>query len=85
MDKITISTDRFKAIKPKKNMHSDIHVVTEEVWLYCGKDKPFGFYLRWVSKIGAERSRYILGNLKDRATPAHTPGKLFIWMAKNNN
>lgn len=84
MDKINISVDRFKKVKPEKNMHGDLQLITKEIWEYCGKDKPFAFYLGIIKRIGTDRARYILGNLKDRATPAHTPGKLFVWMAKNN-
>lgn len=83
MDKLEINVNRFKREK-EKNMHSDLHLVTKEIWEYCGKDKPYGFYLGWIKRIGTDRARYILGNLKDRVTPAHTPGKLFIWLAKNN-
>lgn len=85
METIKIDPDRFKKRKPKdKNLHSALHLITEEVWIYCGKDKPFGFYLGLIKRIGADRARYILGNLKDRQTPAETPGKLFVWMIKNN-
>ena len=82
MDKISISVNRFKKV-PDKNMYSDLQLTTKEVWEYCGKDKPFAFYLGVIKRIGTNKARYILGNLKDRVTPAETPGRLFIWLTKN--
>lgn len=84
MDSIKIDPNRFKKKAPEKNMHSDLHLATKEVWEYCGKDMTFAFYLGLIKRIGTTRARYILGNLKDKPTPAHTPGKMFVWLAKNN-
>lgn len=79
-----IDQERYQKKAPEKNMHTDLHPITKEVWEYCKKDKPFGFYLGIIKRIGVQRAQFILGNMKDRQTPAHTPGKLFVWMAKNN-
>lgn len=84
METIKVDIDRFKKQKPDKNIHTDLHFITKEVWEYCNKDKPFAFYLGIIKRIGTDRARYILGNMKDRPTPAETPGKMFVWMVKNN-
>ncbi len=84
MESLKIDPSKFKRKKPDKNLHSDLHLVTNEVWEFCGKDKPFGFYLGMIKRIGTNRARYILGNLKDRLTPAKEPGKMFVWMVRNN-
>ena len=84
MDSLKIDPNRFKRKKPDKNIHSDLHLVTNEVWEYCGKDKPFAFYLAMIKRVGTDRARYILANMKDKPVPAHTPGKMFVWLLKNN-
>lgn len=81
MDQITFDPNRFKKRKPEPGIYTGLQLVTKEVWEYCNKDKPFGFYLGIIKRIGEDRARYILSNLKDREHPADHPGKLFVWMA----
>lgn len=83
MESLKIDPTKFQRKKPDKHLHSDLHLITNEVWEYCGKDKPFAFYLGLIKRIGTDRARYILGNLKDRTKPATHPGKMFAWMIKN--
>lgn len=84
METIQVDMSRFKKRKPERGIYTGLQLATKEVWEYCNKDKPFAFYLGIVKRIGVDRARYILSNLKDRQKPADHPGKMFVWMVKNN-
>lgn len=85
MEGIENNIARLKKRAPEKNMHTDLQLATKEVWEYCNKDKPFGFYLGMVKRIGTDRARYIIANMKDSMKPADHPGKLFVYLANKKD
>lgn len=77
-----IDRDRYKKIKRDPNLHSEDHMLAKEIAEFCQEPKKFGMFLGVIKRIGPDKARYILGNIKDRITPAREPGKMFMWMAR---
>jgi len=77
-----IDLDRYKKIKRQPNLHSEDHMLAKEIADFCQEPKKFGMFLGVIKRIGTDKARYILGNIKDRITPAREPGKMFMWMAR---
>lgn len=76
--------------KENKNLHSDIHYVTDEISNYFGERKKFGMYLGIIKRIGTEKAWQFFSEIKQNAEEAkkqgkilESPAKLFIWKTKS--
>lgn len=66
-----------KIIQPKKNLHSKIHLLADELSKYFHEPKKFGMYLGVAKRIGFAKALQIFAEVKD--SKAREPKKLFMW------
>jgi hypothetical protein len=75
-----VSRITAKIIQPKKNLHSKIHLLADELSKYFHEPKKFGMYLGVAKRIGFAKAQQIFAEVKD--SKAREPKKLFMWKVK---
>ena len=79
--------DSIKRLRQRTNpnLHSEIHLLVEEARALFGETAlkgkgSFAFYLGFFKRLGIERVRRLLGEIKE--SRANDPKKLFWWKVK---
>lgn len=70
-------------LKPKKRLHSEAHVLADELSLYFQEPKKFAMYLGVIKKIGVRVARRLFSEIKQ--SDAKEPAKLFMYKVKQHN
>ena len=65
-----------------KHIHSDIHLLADEISTYFGEKKFFRMYLGVIKRIGASNARALFREISE--TKGRRAGKLFIFLTKRN-
>jgi hypothetical protein len=68
--------------KPNKRLHSDAHVLADEISSYFNERKLFGMYLGVIKRLGVPKARAIFSAVKSDMK-ADNPRKMFMWLARN--
>lgn len=68
--------------KPNKRLHSEAHVLADEMSAYFGEKKKFGMYLGVILRLGVSQARAIFAAIKSEPANVQNPRKLFMWMSK---
>ena len=66
-----------------KRLHSEAHVLADEMSAYFNERKKFGMYLGVIKRLGIPKARSIFAELKAESANIGNPRKLFMWLAKN--
>ncbi len=66
-----------------KRLHSEAHVLADEMSAYFNERKKFGMYLGVIKRLGIPKARSIFAELKSESAGVGSPRKLFMWLAKN--
>jgi len=69
--------------KENRRLHSEAHVLADEISAYFNERKMFGMYLGVISRLGVPKARAIFAEVKAEAGTVQNPRKLFMWLAKN--
>ena len=72
-----------KAAKPNPRLHSEAHVLAEEMSVFFNEKKKFGMYLGVIKRLGVPKARAIFAQITSGDTEANSPRKLFMWLARN--
>lgn len=64
-----------------KNIHSEAHYWADVISSAFHERKRFAMYLGIIKRIGAKHAQKIFAEVKE--SNAKSPGKLFVWKAKN--
>lgn len=72
-----------RAQPTNKRLHSEMHVLADEMSAYFNERKKFGMYLGVIKRLGVAKARSIFAEIKSEAANVQTPRKLFMWLAKN--
>lgn len=73
--------ERFsKQIKKSPHLHSENHVLADELSKKLGEPKRFGFYLKMAEKNDHDILRRISGEVLE--SKAKNPGALFAYLVK---
>lgn len=77
--------DLLKKRAPVANtrLHSDMHVLADEMSAYFNERKQFAMYLGVIKRLGVAKARALFSELKSEAATIQNPRKLFMWLAKN--
>ena len=78
-----INLKKHYSLKQKKNLHSERHLLAEELSQYFGEPKKFAMYLGIIKKIGIRTTHRILSEIKQ--SNAKKPVKLFMYQVKQHN
>ena len=68
---------------PNKRLHSEMHVLADEMSSYFGERKKFGMYLGVIKRLGVAKARAIFASIRSEGGAVQTPRKLFMWLASN--
>lgn len=70
-------------LKPKKQLHSEAHVLADELSCHFREPKKFAMYLGVTKKIGLRTCRRLFSEV--RQSDAKEPAKLFMYKVKQYN
>ena len=70
------------AAPANKRLHSEAHVLADEISSFFNERKRFAMYLGVIKRLGVSKARSIFSIIKSD-TKADNPRKLFMWMARN--
>jgi hypothetical protein len=85
MEGISGIIKRNAAIPPNKRLHSEAHVLADEMVQYFSERKKFGMYLGVIKRLGVARTRAIFASIKDQAATVENPRKLFMWLTRKDS
>lgn len=71
------------ATPANKRLHSEVHVLADEISSYFNERKLFGMYLGIIKRLGVSKTRALFSQIKDERANVDNPRKLFMWLAKN--
>lgn len=74
-----VSIKEYKIPAPKKNIHSELHAIVDELYQYFGVKGQFGVLLGVIKKIGKQKAFEILSELKMHKNKSI---KLFMYLCK---
>lgn len=63
-----------------KKLHSEAHVLADELSTYFAERKRFGMYLGIIKRLGIARVRAIFADLKSDTRHVDNPRKMFMWL-----
>lgn len=69
--------------KANTRLHSEAHVLADEISSYFNERKRFGMYLGVIKRLGVAKTRAIFSEIRDQGAQVQNPRKLFMWLAKN--
>ncbi len=72
---------KARAKAKNKNIHSEMHYWTDVISSTFGERKRFAMYLGVIKRIGIKEAQRIFAEIKD--SNCKSPGKLFVWKARN--
>jgi hypothetical protein len=61
-------------------LHSEAHVLADEMIAYFGEPKKFGMYLGVIKRLGVARARSIFSAMKSDGGDIRNPRKFFMWL-----
>jgi len=67
---------------PNRRLHSEIHVLADEISSFFGERRLFARYLGVIKRIGVTKARTIFSEVKQSG--AREPHKLFFWKCRQN-
>ena len=68
-------------VKPvNKNIHSEIHLLADEISTYFNEKRLFGMYLGIIKRISVQQARSLFKQLQE--TKGRTAGRLFVYLSK---
>lgn len=70
-------------LKPKTQLHSEAHVLADELSCHFREPKKFAMYLGVTKKIGIRACRRLFSEIKQ--SDAKEPAKLFMYKVKQYN
>ena len=74
----------LKGKKPEKKadryLHSEAHVLADEITTWMGEPKKFGMYLGVIKRMGVARVRAVFADLKSDTRHVENPRKMFMWL-----
>lgn len=73
---------KSKLPEKNKNIHSEIHYLTDEISTYFGERSRFGMYLGAIKRIGVQEAKQIFSEVKQ--ADCDNKIKLFFWKTKKN-
>ncbi len=79
MDNIT-KILKQKTILKNKRLHSETHLLADEISVAFGERKQFAMYLGVIKRIGVNEARRIFAEIKQ--SDCRNPAKLFLWKCK---
>jgi hypothetical protein len=74
---------KTKQIRRKSTLHSDAHILAEEISTYCREPKRFALYLGVIKRIGTSRARAILRHIKENQWTIKNPARYFLAATRN--
>ncbi len=75
-----IITKRTEQAKPNKRLHSEAHVLADEISTAFGEKKRFGMYLGVINRVGVGHARRIFRQLQQDAKG--DLAKLFMYLCR---
>lgn len=72
-----------KILKQQANIHSEMHLLAEEISRYFNEPKKFGMYLGVLKKIGVRTGRRLFSETKQ--SNVDEPVKIFMYKIKQYN
>lgn len=61
-------------------LHSEAHVLADELSSYFQERKKFAMYLGIIKRLGVPKVRAVFAGLKSDAANVKNPRKLFMWL-----
>lgn len=68
--------------KENKRLHSEAHVLADEISTHFNERKKFAMYLGVINRLGVARARAIFAEVKSEPATIENPRKLFMWLAR---
>lgn len=65
-----------------KRLHSEMHVLADEMSVYFNERKRFAMYLGVIKRLGVPRARALFAELKAEAAHVQNPRKMFMWLSR---
>jgi hypothetical protein len=69
--------------RANRRLHSEAHVLADEISAHFGEPKRFAMYLGVIKRLGVARARAIFARVKSEAAGVQNPRKLFMWLSRN--
>ena len=66
-----------------KRLHSEAHVLADEISEYFRERKRFAMYLGIIKRLGVSKTRSLFSQIKSEAATIQNPRKFFMWLARN--
>lgn len=73
--------DNLRKSTIKKNLHSQNHLLADDISKYLNEPKKFAMYLGIICRVGFETANRIFSEIKQSKAKDKT--KLFMWKVKN--
>lgn len=73
---------RNAAQKPNKRLHSEAHVLADEISSYFNERKKFAMYLGVIKRLGVPKARAIFASIKSEGGNVNNPRKFFMWLSR---
>jgi hypothetical protein len=71
------------AAAANKRLHSEAHVLADEMSVYFRERKRFAMYLGIIKRLGIAKARSIFAQVKAESAQADSPRKLFMWLTRD--
>lgn len=69
--------------KPNARLHSEAHLLADEMCQFFSEKKRFGMYLGIIKRLGVPKARAIFAQFKSGEIAADNPRKMFMWLTRN--
>lgn len=66
-----------------RRLHSEAHVLADEISTLFNERKRFAMYLGVIKRLGVSKARAIFAQVKADSGAVGNPRKLFMWLARN--
>lgn len=76
-----IIAKRIQGATPNKKLHSEAHVLADEICTAFGEKKRFAMYLGVIKRVGVGTARRVFSQLKQDDN-ADNRGKLFMYLCR---
>lgn len=65
-----------------RRLHSEAHVLADEISSFFNERKRFAMYLGIIKRLGVPLARAIFAQVRSDSGAVDNPRKLFMWLAK---
>jgi len=65
---------------PNKRLHSEAHVLADEISAYFNERKKFGMYLGVIKRVGVPKARALYAAIKSEGGNVRNPRRFFVWL-----